>query len=119
MRRTLLALSVLGPLALAGIATADPAPPTEGTLTVHAFTGREILPVNHADIAVTPCDTTEPIVTLISGADGRATIALPTGCYDVGVATVPVGCGLRTDTPVQVSVTPGTESRADFRFGCA
>lgn len=119
MRRTLLALSVLGPLAFAGVATAEPTPPTEGTLTVHAFTGREPLPVNRADIAVTPCAATTAITTLVSGADGRATVTLPAGCYEVAVAKVPVGCGLHNSTPVQVTVAAGTEARAGFRFGCA
>ncbi|MFD3509876.1 hypothetical protein [Nocardia sp. NPDC058666] len=119
MRRTFLALSVLTPLLVTGIASADPAPPTAGTLTVWAFTGSEPMPVNRADIAVTPCDAKRPVTTLVSGADGRATVALPVGCYEAKVVTVPGGCGLTTAEPVRVTVAAGTEAKANFRFGCA
>ncbi|MFF2087132.1 hypothetical protein ACFVVM_25430 [Nocardia sp. NPDC058176] len=119
MRRTLLALSALCPLAVAGVAAADPAPPGTGTLTVRAFTGSEPLPVNRADIAVTPCDSDEVIVTLVSGPDGSATVSLPAGCYEAEVVTVPGGCGLTDTDPVRRTVAEGTEAHAGFRFGCA
>ncbi|MFD4462483.1 hypothetical protein [Nocardia sp. NPDC058480] len=117
MRRTFLALSVLAPLMVTGVASADPAP--QGTLTAWAFTGREPIPVNRADIEVTPCDAKQVVATLVSGADGRATVALPVGCYEAKVVTVPGGCGLAVTEPVRVTVAAGTETRADFRFGCA
>lgn len=119
MRRTFLALSVLAPLMVTGVAGAEPAPPGTGTLTAWAFTGREPVPVNRADIAVTPCDADQVVATLVSGADGRASVALPVGCYEAKVVTVPGGCGLAVTEPVRVTLTAGTESRADFRFGCA
>ncbi|MDO3649662.1 hypothetical protein [Nocardia mangyaensis] len=119
MRRTLLALSALCPLAFAGVAAADPAPPGTGTLTVRAFTGSEPLPVNRADIAVTPCDAEEAIVTLVSGPDGSATVSLPDGCYEAKVVTVPGGCGLTDTDPVRLTVVAGAEAQAGFRFGCA
>ncbi|NUK82608.1 hypothetical protein HRW23_35780, partial [Streptomyces lunaelactis] len=73
MRRTFLALSVLTPLMVSGVASADPAPQGTGSLTAWTFTGREPIPVNRADIEVTPCDTKQVVATLVSGADGRAT----------------------------------------------
>ncbi|MFD3594984.1 hypothetical protein ACFWU5_19850 [Nocardia sp. NPDC058640] len=143
MRRTLLALSVLCPLVVAGVAAAEPTPPGTGsstapgtnpstpaqtgssapqgtgTLTAWAFTGSEPMPVNRADIAVTPCDATQVVATLVSGADGRATVALPVGCYEAKVVTVPGGCGLAVTDPVKVTVSASREARADFRFRCA
>ncbi len=119
MRPTFLALSVLAPLMVSGVASADPAPVGTGLLTVWTFTGREPMPVNRADIEVTPCDAKQVVATLVSGADGRATVALPVGCYEAEVVTVPGGCGLAVTEPVRVTVAAGTEARADFRFGCA
>ncbi|TCJ93710.1 SpaA isopeptide-forming pilin-related protein [Nocardia alba] len=119
MRRTFLALSVLAPLMVSGVASADPAPRETGSLTAWTFTGREPVPVNRADIAVTPCETKQAVAKLVTGADGRATIALPAGCYEVKVVTVPGGCGLAVTEPVRVTVTAGSPARADFRFGCA
>ncbi|MFD6400182.1 hypothetical protein [Nocardia sp. NPDC060249] len=119
MRRTFFALSVLAPLMVSGVATADPAPQGTGTLTAWTFTGREPIPVNRADIEVTPCDAKQVVATLVSGADGRATVALPTGCYEARVVTVPGGCGLAVTEPVRVIVAAGAPARADFRFGCA
>ncbi len=119
MRGTLLALSVLCPLAVTGVASADPAPPGNGTLTVRAFTGSEPIPVNRATIEVTPCDAKQVVATLVSGADGHVTATLPAGCYQARVATVPGGCGLTDTAPVRVTVAAGTDARAGFRFGCA
>lgn len=119
MRRTLLALSVLCPLALAGVASADPAPPGTGTLTVRAFTGSEPMPVNRATIEVRPCDAKQVVATLVSGADGHVTTTLPVGCYEAEVATVPGGCGLTDTEPVRVTVAAEAEARVGFRFGCA
>ncbi|MEV0687075.1 hypothetical protein AB0I35_24725 [Nocardia sp. NPDC050378] len=119
MRRSLLALSVLAPLMIAGVASADPAPPGTGTLTVRAITGSEPMPVNRADIEVRACGAEEVVTTLVSGADGSASIALPDGCYEARVATVPGGCGLADTEPVRRTVTAGTEARAEFRFRCA
>ncbi|MFE1593933.1 hypothetical protein [Nocardia sp. NPDC058705] len=119
MRATFLALSVLAPLMVTGVAGADPAPPGTGTLTAWAFTGSEPIPVNRADIAVTPCGAEQVVATLVSGADGRASVALPVGCYEAKVVAVPGGCGLAVTEAVRVTLTAGTESRADFRFGCA
>lgn len=122
MRRTLLALSVLCPLVGAGVVAADPAPPgtsTAGTLTVLAFTGREPIPVNRAEIAVTRCGESQVVTTLTSGADGRATAALPDGCYEAKVITVPGGCALADVDPVRLQVAAGTAVGAEFRFRCA
>lgn len=119
MRRTLLVLFALGPLAISGVAAADPAPPGEGTVTVRAITGSEPIAVNRADITLTPCDAEEAVATLVSGADGRASVTLPAGCYEAAVATVPGGCGLRDHTPVRLTVRAGEEAEAEFRFGCA
>ncbi|MFC4376984.1 hypothetical protein ACFO5K_23130 [Nocardia halotolerans] len=119
MRSALLALSVLAPLVATGIAHADPAPTDTGTLTVRAITGSEPIPVNRADITVTPCGAEQPVAVLLSGADGRATVTLPVGCYDAQVATVPGGCGLADTEPVRLTVAAGTEARAEFRFRCA
>ncbi|MFE3546333.1 hypothetical protein ACFXK0_25515 [Nocardia sp. NPDC059177] len=119
MRRTLLALTALAPLAVAGVAAADPAPPQDGTLTVRAVTGREPIPVNRAQITVTACDTDQVVATLVSGKDGSATVTLPVGCYEARVTTVPGGCGLNDREPARLQVAAGTEVRTDFRFGCA
>ncbi|WP_336083165.1 hypothetical protein [Nocardia sp. SSK8] len=119
MRRTLLALIALGPLAVAAAAAADPAPPGSGTLTVRAITGLEPIPVNRAEITVTACGTDQVVATLVSGKDGSATVALPIGCYEARVTTVPGGCGLNDREPARLDVAAGTEVRADFRFGCA
>ncbi|MGW6730529.1 hypothetical protein ACWF9G_31915 [Nocardia sp. NPDC055029] len=122
MRRTLLALAVLCPLVGAGVAAADPAPPgasTAGTLTVRAITGREPIPVNRAEITVTRCDETKVVSTLTSGADGRAAIALPDGCYEARVITVPGGCALADTEPVQLEVRRRTAVSTEFRFRCA
>lgn len=119
MRRTLFALLVVAPLMVTGVASADPAPPNTGTLTVRAITGSEPIPVNRADIAVTPCDAEQVLATLVSGADGRATMALPEGCYEARVVTTPGGCALTDTEPVRLTVAAGTDARAEFRFGCA
>ncbi|MFD3747266.1 hypothetical protein [Nocardia sp. NPDC058633] len=119
MRRTFLVLSVLAPLMVTGVASADPVPRETGTLTAWTFTGREPIPVNRADIEVTPCDATQVVAALVSGPDGRASVTLPVGCYEAKVVTVPGGCGLAVTEPVRVTVAAGTEARADFRFGCA
>ena len=122
MRRTLLVLSVLCPLVAAGVAAAEPAdtePADTGTLTVRAITGREPIPVNRAQITVTPCDAEYAVATLVSGKDGSATVALPAGCYEARVVTVPGGCGLTDPAPARREVVAGTEVGVDFRFGCA
>ncbi|WP_342801569.1 hypothetical protein [Nocardia sp. No.11] len=120
MRRTLLALSVLCPLVGAGPVAADPAPPgTAGTLTVLAFTGRDPIPVNRAEITVTRCGESPVVTTLTSGADGRATAALPDGCYEAKVITVPGGCALADTAPVRLQVAAGRQVSTEFRFRCA
>ncbi|GEM32779.1 hypothetical protein NN3_37860 [Nocardia neocaledoniensis NBRC 108232] len=119
MRRTLLALSVLCPLVGAAAAAAEPVPPGAGTLSIHTFTGREPIPVNRADVAVTPCGAKQVIATVVSGADGRATTTLPAGCYEAVVAKVPGGCALADEAPVRVTVTVGKDAEAGFRFRCA
>ncbi|WP_280307014.1 hypothetical protein [Nocardia neocaledoniensis] len=119
MRRTLLALSVLCPLVGAGLAAAEPAPPGAGTLSIHTFTGREPIPVNRADIAVSPCGADQAVATVVSGADGRASTALPAGCYEARVAKVPGGCALADEAPVRVTVAAGKDAEAGFRFHCA
>ncbi|MFC4127503.1 hypothetical protein [Nocardia rhizosphaerae] len=119
MRHTLLVLFALAPLTAGAVATADPAPPGAGTLTIHTFTGREPIPVNRADVAITPCGAEQVVATLVSGADGEANMALPDGCYEAKVAKVPGGCALADTAPVRVTVAAGTEARAGFRFQCA
>ncbi|MEV0332563.1 hypothetical protein [Nocardia sp. NPDC050717] len=119
MRRTLLALSVLCPLVGAGVAAAEPVPPGSGTLSIHTFTGREPMPVNRADVAVTPCGANQVVATVVSGADGRADTTLPAGCYEAVVAKVPGGCALADEAPVRVTVAVGKEAEAGFRFRCA
>lgn len=116
MRRTLLALSVLCPLVGAAVAAADPG---AGTLSIHTFTGREPIPVNRADVAVTPCGADQVVATVVSGADGRATTTLPAGCYEAAVSKVPGGCAMSDKAPVRVTVTAGKDASAEFRFHCA
>ncbi|WP_327143987.1 hypothetical protein [Nocardia sp. NBC_01327] len=118
MRRLLFVTSVMGAaLAVSPLAAAQP-PAGDSAVKVQAVYGPEQFALAGVKTDITPCAGGTALPSVTTGNDGTVTAAVPSGCYQIQIAT-PTGCALDGDASQQVNTVPGPAPLATFRFRCA